>query len=103
MVDVTGEYVRANMTETELGVPLILDTQVIDMATCEPVTTAMVEIWHCNSTGVYSGIVASGNGDSSVSQAFSHAIEDGNTNPSRTPPTSTRHSCVRFSQPTPKA
>jgi protocatechuate 3,4-dioxygenase beta subunit len=53
------------MTETQLGVPLIIDTQVIDMATCEPVTTAMVEIWHCNSTGVYSGIVASGNGDSS--------------------------------------
>jgi protocatechuate 3,4-dioxygenase beta subunit len=53
------------MTETQLGVPLIVDTQVIDMATCEPVTTAMVEIWHCNSTGVYSGIVASGNGDSS--------------------------------------
>lgn len=24
-----------------------------------------VEIWHCNSTGVYSGVVANGNGDSS--------------------------------------
>lgn len=41
---------------------MILDTQVIDMATCEPVSNAMVEIWHCNSTGVYSGIVASSNG-----------------------------------------
>lgn len=53
------------MTETEQGIPMILDTQVIDMATCEPVTTAMVEVWHCNSTGVYSGIVANGNGVSS--------------------------------------
>jgi hypothetical protein len=35
------------------------------MATCDPVTNAMIEIWHCNSTGVYSGVVASGNGDSS--------------------------------------
>lgn len=35
------------------------------MATCDPVPDAMIEIWHCNSTGVYSGIVASGNGDSS--------------------------------------
>lgn len=26
-----------------------------------------VEIWHCNSTGVYSGVVANGNGDSSDS------------------------------------
>lgn len=32
------------------------------MASCLPVTTAMVEIWHTNSTGVYGGIVASGNG-----------------------------------------
>jgi hypothetical protein len=35
------------------------------METCDPVTDAVIEIWHCNSTGVYSGIVASGNGDSS--------------------------------------
>jgi hypothetical protein len=35
------------------------------MATCDPVPDAVIEIWHCNSTGVYSGIVASGNGDSS--------------------------------------
>lgn len=36
-----------------------------DYNTCEPVEGAYVEIWHCNSTGVYSGIVANGNGDSS--------------------------------------
>lgn len=62
---VSGEYVREDITEDQEGVDLILDTQVIDMATCDPVTDTMVEIWHCNSTGVYSGIVASGNGDSS--------------------------------------
>lgn len=43
---------------------LILDYQVIDVDTCEPVD-AYLEIWHCNALGVYSGIVASGNGDSS--------------------------------------
>jgi protocatechuate 3,4-dioxygenase beta subunit len=62
---VSGEYVRENIIEDQEGVELILDTQVIDMATCDPVPDAMIEIWHCNSTGVYSGIVASGNGDSS--------------------------------------
>lgn len=62
---VDGEYVRENTIEDQEGVELILDTQVIDMATCDPVTDAMIEIWHCNSTGVYSGVVASGNGDSS--------------------------------------
>lgn len=62
---VSGEYVRYDTTEDQEGVQLLLDTQVIDMATCDPVTDAMIEIWHCNSTGVYSGVVASGNGDSS--------------------------------------
>jgi protocatechuate 3,4-dioxygenase beta subunit len=57
--------VRENIAEEQEGVEMILDTQVIDMATCDPVPEAMIEIWHCNSTGVYSGIVASGNGDSS--------------------------------------
>lgn len=41
---------------------LVIDTQVIDVDTCEPVPDVHIEIWHCNSTGVYSGIVASGNG-----------------------------------------
>lgn len=59
---VSGEYVRENIIEDQTGVELILDTQVIDMATCDPVLDAVIEIWHCNSTGVYSGIIASGNG-----------------------------------------
>jgi protocatechuate 3,4-dioxygenase beta subunit len=62
---VGGEYVRKNITETQEGVEFILDTQVIDIDTCDPVTNTVIEIWHCNSTGVYSGIIASGNGDSS--------------------------------------
>ncbi|KAJ8068498.1 hypothetical protein OCU04_004048 [Sclerotinia nivalis] len=60
---VSGEYVRADIVEDQQGIDLILDTQVIDMSTCNPVTNAVVEIWHCNSTGVYSGIVASTNGN----------------------------------------
>lgn len=61
---VSGEYVRSDIVEDQQGIDLILDTQVIDMSTCDPVTNAVVEIWHCNSTGVYSGIVASTNGNS---------------------------------------
>ncbi|KAH8600042.1 Intradiol ring-cleavage dioxygenase, partial [Bisporella sp. PMI_857] len=62
---VEGEYVRNDLTDGQEGVSLILDTQVLDVNTCDPVTNAVIEIWNCNSTGVYSGIVASGNGDSS--------------------------------------
>ncbi|KAI1098728.1 aromatic compound dioxygenase [Jackrogersella minutella] len=62
---VGGEYVRENVVEEQTGVDTILDYQVIDVNTCEPVTDVYVEMWHCNATGVYGGIVASGNGDSS--------------------------------------
>ncbi|KAI0490987.1 aromatic compound dioxygenase [Xylaria cf. heliscus] len=53
---VSGEYIRQNIVEEELGVPLTVDIAVFDVDTCEPVTDAFVEIWHCNSTGVYSGV-----------------------------------------------
>ncbi|OTA55934.1 aromatic compound dioxygenase [Hypoxylon sp. EC38] len=62
---VGGEYVRENIIEDQAGVDTILDYQVIDVNTCEPVTDVYLEMWHCNATGVYGGIVASGNGDSS--------------------------------------
>ncbi|ORY12234.1 extracellular dioxygenase, partial [Clohesyomyces aquaticus] len=60
---VSGEMVRKNITEGFEGVPLTLDIQIIDTNTCEPVPQVFLEIWHCNSTGVYSGVVASGNGN----------------------------------------
>ena len=61
---VGGEWIRSNLVEGQEGVPTVLDYQVIDVDTCEPVTNVYLEMWHCNSTGVYSGIVAQGNGDS---------------------------------------
>lgn len=64
---VSGELVREDITEDQEGVALTLDIQIIDVNTCEPVPQAYLEIWHCNSTGVYGGVVASGNGNSNVS------------------------------------
>ena len=55
------------MVEDQAGVSLLLDYQVIDVATCKPVTNVYVEIWHCNATGVYGGVVANGNGNSADS------------------------------------
>lgn len=48
----------------EAGVSLDLELQVIDMSTCEPIPSVYVDVWHANSTGVYSGVVAKGNGNS---------------------------------------
>ncbi|KAH0598787.1 hypothetical protein MHUMG1_02899 [Metarhizium humberi] len=63
--DVGGERIRKNVTDGQAGVDITLDYQVIDVDTCDPVPNVYIEIWHCNSTGVYSGVVANGNGDSS--------------------------------------
>ncbi|KAJ5980550.1 hypothetical protein N7481_007848 [Penicillium waksmanii] len=62
---VTGELVRQGITEDQQGVPLYMDFQLIDTNTCEPLPNIYTDIWYCNATGVYSGISASGNGDSS--------------------------------------
>ncbi|KAL4804045.1 Intradiol ring-cleavage dioxygenase [Aspergillus unguis] len=62
---VTGEMIRDNLIEEQEGVDLYLDIQLLDSETCEPVPNVFLDFWHCNSTGVYSGIVANGNGDSS--------------------------------------
>ncbi|EGX48172.1 hypothetical protein AOL_s00081g35 [Orbilia oligospora ATCC 24927] len=59
---VSGEYVRTDITDGQVGVPLYLDIQVIDTNTCEPVSSAYFDAWHTNATGVYSGVVANGNG-----------------------------------------
>lgn len=37
----------------------------IDVSTCSPLSNVYLETWHCNATGVYSGVIADGNGDSS--------------------------------------
>ncbi|KAL3664194.1 hypothetical protein V7S43_010523 [Phytophthora oleae] len=62
---VLGEYIRSDMREDQPGVDMYIDIQVIDVSSCEPVTDMYVDFWHANATGVYSGVVADGNGDSS--------------------------------------
>ena len=42
---------------------MYIDIQVIDTNTCSPLSGVAVDFWHCNATGVYSGVVASGNGN----------------------------------------
>ena len=64
-LDVGGEFIRSDVTDGQRGVPIILDYQVIDVDTCEPIPSIHLELWHCNATGVYSGVVTQGNGDSS--------------------------------------
>lgn len=82
---VGGEYIRRNIVEDQEGVSTILDYQVIDVNTCDPVPGVYLEMWHCNSTGVYSGIVASGNGagtkdESNIDKTFLRGIQPTDSN-----------------------
>ena len=61
---VNGELIRNNVIEEQDGVPMVLDIQLVDTSTCDPVPDMFVDLWHCNSTGVYSGVMANGNGNS---------------------------------------
>lgn len=63
---VDGELVRHNIVENQAGVPLFLDVQLVDTSTCQPVPAVFVDFWHANATGVYSGVSASGNGNSAT-------------------------------------
>lgn len=62
---VPGEYVRTNVREDQPGVPVVIEAQFLDVETCEPLHGVWWDYWHCNATGVYSGVVESGNGDAS--------------------------------------
>ncbi|KAF2492851.1 putative GPI anchored dioxygenase [Lophium mytilinum] len=59
---VLGELVRSNLTETEPGIPIHLEFQFIDINTCAPVPSLLIDIWAANSTGSYSGVAATGQG-----------------------------------------
>ena len=56
------ELFRRDIREDRTGVPLALGIAVLDSGTCRPVPNAMVEIWHCDALGVYSGYTAMGSG-----------------------------------------
>ncbi|KAH7125289.1 extracellular dioxygenase [Dendryphion nanum] len=81
---VSGELIREDIDEDQEGVPLTVDIQIIDINTCEPVPQAYLEIWHCNSTGVYSGVSASGNGNtddtSNIDATFMRGVQKSDEN-----------------------
>lgn len=62
---ITGELIRNDVRETQSGLDIYVDLQFVDINTCEPVEDLYIDYWHANATGVYSGIVANGNGDDS--------------------------------------
>ena len=54
------ELVRKDITEGLEGVPLTLQMQIVNANTCEPIPEAVVEIWHADHRGAYSGYSGQG-------------------------------------------
>jgi protocatechuate 3,4-dioxygenase beta subunit len=48
--------VRRNITGGRKGTPLTLAFTVVDAAACRAIKGAVVELWHCDAAGVYSGV-----------------------------------------------
>ncbi|KLJ13591.1 hypothetical protein EMPG_09400 [Blastomyces silverae] len=76
---VAGELIREDVRsgvggKVESGVALHLDINVIDVSNCQPIPDAYVELFGCNSTGVYTGVVARGNGDGNPAEIDSNAL-----------------------------
>lgn len=46
---------RRDITEGRPGVPLTVQLRVLDVASCQPVAGAAVDLWHCDANGEYSG------------------------------------------------
>ncbi|KAG2502268.1 hypothetical protein JM16_009851, partial [Phytophthora kernoviae] len=60
---VSGEFIRTDIRESQPGIDLYVDLQFIDVNTCTAVDDLYVDFWHANLTGVYSGVIASDNGN----------------------------------------
>jgi protocatechuate 3,4-dioxygenase beta subunit len=55
---IATNLVRSDITESRPGVPLQLALTVQRATTCQPMSGATVEIWHCDALGEYSGFAA---------------------------------------------
>ncbi|GLB21303.1 hypothetical protein AtubIFM61612_011263 [Aspergillus tubingensis] len=49
-----SQTLRQDIVEDQIGVPFVMDIGLMDIHTCEPLTDALVDVWHCNATGSYS-------------------------------------------------
>jgi protocatechuate 3,4-dioxygenase beta subunit len=54
--------VRSDIREDRAGTTLRVAIQVQDVAACEPIANAVVDIWHCDAEGIYSGFESASQG-----------------------------------------
>jgi protocatechuate 3,4-dioxygenase beta subunit len=59
---IAGEKLRHDVREGKPGTPLTLRLSVVSASSCRAVRSAVVEIWHCDAAGEYSGFTTTGVG-----------------------------------------
>jgi protocatechuate 3,4-dioxygenase beta subunit len=45
----------ADIARGQQGAPLVIALRAIDAATCQPIPDAVIDVWHCDAKGLYSG------------------------------------------------
>ena len=56
------DAIRSDIREDREGTLLRLGVRVRDAASCAPIENAVVDVWHCDALGTYSGFEAASNG-----------------------------------------
>ena len=57
-----ADSIRSDIREDRKGTRLRLAVRVRDASSCEPLRNAVVDVWHCDALGVYSGFEAASTG-----------------------------------------
>lgn len=56
------DKIRSDIREDREGTPLRLGVRVRDLESCEPTANAVVDVWHCDAGGLYSGFESASQG-----------------------------------------
>ena len=68
--------VRRDITEGKPGTPLIVELQLVEAGSCEPIRDAVVDIWHPDTAGQYSGYRGQGdNGTDTSGETFLRGMQ----------------------------
>jgi hypothetical protein len=54
------DLMRRDISEGRPGLAYDLAVKVVDAESCEPIEDAIVDVWHCDAEGVYSGVQGDG-------------------------------------------
>jgi protocatechuate 3,4-dioxygenase beta subunit len=68
------KLVRVNIAEDRQGLPIEYRLTVVN-ANCKPVANALVDVWQCDSSGVYSGYGGQATGASTVGMTFLRGMQ----------------------------